>query len=325
MVEPGTPSSRSVPPRVARGYLGMQAGAGALWWVAVFASDDVRRATLGTWEPAWLVGPDLVLFVGTSAVAAVLSSRVAATAAAVWTTAITAALAVHGLLDRTAGWGVLAMSVASIGTVAAAATLWSGRLPVRWFFVGPFDFRVAGDRSPRAHLRRSLAQLVVFWTVFFAVVPLLLATLEQRLRVDWPVLQGPVWRWPGRAVFVAGSVVGLWSCVTMAVHGNGTPLPAESARDLVVAGPYRIVRNPMAMAGAAQTVGVGLWLGSWLVVAMAIVGAVAWNTFIRPVEEADLAARFGATYDAYRAAVRCWIPSLPAAATSGAPLAGRGS
>jgi len=52
----------------------------------------------------------------------------------------------------------------------------------------------------------------------------------------------------------------------MAVLGNGTPLPAATARRLVIGGPYRFVRNPMAVAGLVQTVGVGLWTGSWTTV-----------------------------------------------------------
>jgi protein-S-isoprenylcysteine O-methyltransferase Ste14 len=95
----------------------------------------------------------------------------------------------------------------------------------------------------------------------------------------------------------------------MALQGKGTPLPAETARELVVAGPYRIVRNPMAVCGALQTIGVGLILGSWTVIAIAVAGAVLWNVVIRPGEEADLAARFGPAYDRYRTQVRCWIPT----------------
>jgi protein-S-isoprenylcysteine O-methyltransferase Ste14 len=65
----------------------------------------------------------------------------------------------------------------------------------------------------------------------------------------------------------------------------------------------------MAVAGAVQTASVGLWLGSWTVVAIALAGAVGWDLVIRPVEEADLAARLSADYDRYRDAVRCWIPT----------------
>jgi protein-S-isoprenylcysteine O-methyltransferase Ste14 len=115
----------------------------------------------------------------------------------------------------------------------------------------------------------------------------------------------------GAGAFVLASALGLWSCVTMALRGEGTPLPAETARRLVVAGPYRWVRNPMAVAGGLQTATVGLVTGSWLVIVIAVVGALAWHTLIRPAEEADLASRFGDPYERYRSAVRCWIPTRP--------------
>ena len=292
----------------ARLYFGVQAAAGAAWWISVFVSDDVRRWTLGAWSPGLLVGPDVVLFVGASALAAALGRRVFAVVAAAWTAAITTALVAHALVDRQAGWGALAMTVATVGTAAATATLWFRRLPMRWFFAGPFRFRVAKPGSRRGHLARSLAQLVVFWTVFFLALPFVLTAVEDRLRLTWPALDDEHWNVIGAALLAAGSVVGIWACFTMALRGEGTPLPADTARHLVVLGPYRFVRNPMAVAGAVQTVGVGLWFGSWLVVASAVAGAAVWNTFIRPVEEEDLARRFGDEYVAYRDSVRCWIP-----------------
>jgi protein-S-isoprenylcysteine O-methyltransferase Ste14 len=48
------------------------------------------------------------------------------------------------------------------------------------------------------------------------------------------------------------------------------------------------------------------------VIAVTLIGAVFWDAFIRPEEEADLANRFGAPYDAYRSTVRCWIPRIGA-------------
>jgi len=36
-----------------------------------------------------------------------------------------------------------------------------------------------------------------------------------------------------------------------------------------------------------------------------------WNTLIRPAEEADLQARFGAEFTAYQENVPCWVPRLP--------------
>ena len=300
---------------LARCWFAGQAAAGALWWLAVFASDDLRRWTLGGLDHQMLVAPDLVLFAGASALAAALASRAWAVVAAIWTVVVTVVLAGYGLVQQEAGWGVVLMVAASVGTLAATASLWLGGLPTHWFFVGPFRFRVADDGPGARHLRRSLVQLVVFWTTFFVLVPALLVAAERRLEVTAPFLDGAGWRAAGWVVFLLGSAGGLWSCVTMALQGEGTPLPAETARHLVVAGPYRYVRNPMAVCGALQTIGVGLVLGSWAVVAIAVAGAVAWNVAIRPGEEADLRARFGEPFDRYCEQVRCWIPARPVPAT----------
>jgi protein-S-isoprenylcysteine O-methyltransferase Ste14 len=59
-----------------------------------------------------------------------------------------------------------------------------------------------------------------------------------------------------------------------------------------------------------QTVGVGLWIGSWMVLVSAVVGGFIWDLFIRPQEEADLAARFGDEYREYCRSVRCWVPTI---------------
>jgi protein-S-isoprenylcysteine O-methyltransferase Ste14 len=296
---------------LARGYFGLQAIAGAVWWVLVFLSDDVQHWTLGQWDPAYLVVPDLVLFFGASAWAALTGSRIAGAVVGAWTTLVAVVFGIYGLVEQEAGWGVVLMAAATVATLASAATLWFGYLPTGWFFVGPFSFRVAAEASDGHHLRRSLAQLVVFWTTFFVLVPLALTWVEDRLGLRWDALDAPAVRAVGVAMFLIGSTIGLWSCVTMAVQGKGTPLPAETARELVVAGPYRWVRNPMAVGGLLQTAGVGLMVGSWLVIVVAVAGALVWNVLIRPTEEADLAARFGAPYRQYARQVRCWVPTRP--------------
>lgn len=294
---------------MARAYFAVQALAGAAWWLLVFTLDDVRRWTLGELSAPLLAAPDLALFVGASALAAAIPSRASAIVATTWTVLVTVALGVYAVATREAGWGALLMTAASFGSLVSAAVMWFGRLPLRWFFIGPFAFREAPEAARERHLLRSLAQLVVFWTSFLVLLPVALAWIERRLRLAWSPLDDSAPHRIGAAVFLAASALGLWSCVSMALRGEGTPLPAATARKLVVVGPYRFVRNPMAVAGAFQTVGMGLWLGSWLVVASALAGALVWNTLIRPEEENDLATRFGDEYDRYRSLVRCWIPS----------------
>ena len=127
------------------------------------------------------------------------------------------------------------------------------------------------------------------------------------LRIDAP----PAVHIAGGVLLVVATALGVWSAVSMSVDGEGTPLPSQMARRLVITGPYRYVRNPMAVAGIAQGVAVGMLLGSWMVVAYSLVGSLLWNTLVRPLEEADLEQRFGAEFVAYRDRVTCWIPASP--------------
>lgn len=97
----------------------------------------------------------------------------------------------------------------------------------------------------------------------------------------------------------------------MARRGGGTPLPIDAASRLVVDGPYRFVRNPMAIAGLAQALGVAIAIGSWMTLVYVAIGAAIWQWVVRPGEEPQLLRQFGGSYAAYRNAVRCWIPRAP--------------
>jgi protein-S-isoprenylcysteine O-methyltransferase Ste14 len=114
----------------------------------------------------------------------------------------------------------------------------------------------------------------------------------------------------GAVLTVAGSLLGLWTANVLVRDGAGTPLPLDTARELVVAGPYRHVRNPMAIGGFGQGIGVAVWLGAPAVLAYVAVGMAIWQWIARPWEERDLEERFGDRYRRYRAAVPCWLPRL---------------
>lgn len=151
-----------------------------------------------------------------------------------------------------------------------------------------------------------LGQAAVFWIVFLFVIPPVLAAAERAVGVPSLVFDGQ--RAVAVVLFVAASVLNLASGFALALVGKGTPLPLDQPRRLVVRGPYRCVRNPMAVGGLSQGLAVGLWLGAWSVFAYVVAGGLLWHVFVRPIEEADLAARFGSRYEAYRRRVRCWIP-----------------
>ncbi|WP_022892425.1 methyltransferase family protein [Agromyces subbeticus] len=284
----------------------MQAVAGAAWWLGVLLSPFIREATLGSLDAVVVAILDIPLFVGASALAA-FGLRPAAIVGTAWTILVTLALALFATITSEAGWGVLLMVGASCGSVLALSLMLLGRVPTEWMLIGPFAFRPANSSAAATtHVAVTALQILAFWGLFLGVFPLVVTFFERRweLSVPFPSIAVPV----GVVVFVLASALGLWSAAAMSTRGNGTPLPAAMPNRLVIAGPYRFVRNPMAMAGIVQGAAVGLMLSSWLVVVYAVAGSLVWNYVVRPLEEADLESRFGDAYRRYRSAVRCWCP-----------------
>lgn len=143
---------------------------------------------------------------------------------------------------------------------------------------------------------------------FFVLAPGSTAVL-----VPWLVT-----RWSGRApasaqaagavVTAAGAALVVATFMQFVVEGRGTPAPVAPTEELVVGGLYRWVRNPKylgvagAIAGQAvvfSSVGVGAWLVAFL---------LAVTAFVRGYEEPTLRRTYGASYEAYVAAVPRWLP-----------------
>ncbi|MFK3677269.1 methyltransferase family protein [Microbacterium sp. NPDC090218] len=300
-----------------RVYFAGQALLGAAWWVTVFTVPAVRTATLGALDFRILAALDIPLFVVASALVA-CGVRRAAWVAAPWTVLVATGMVLYATATATAGWGALLMVAAAAGSTAAAIVVLVGRVPSEWLLVGPFRFRPAVTTSSRALVSKTTLQTLVFSAVFLVALPAVILALELRwgLHVDFP----PAVRIGGAAVFVASFFLSTWSSLAMSLQGAGTPLPSSMPRRLVITGPYRFVRNPMAIGGIAQGVAIGLMAGSWLVVVYALSGSLVWNALVRPLEEADLEERFGSGFRAYRARVACWIPRRPLrTAEDGAP------
>ncbi len=112
----------------------------------------------------------------------------------------------------------------------------------------------------------------------------------------------------GVMVSVLGLSLALWCVVAFAVVGQGTPAPFDPPRRLVVRGPYRFVRNPMAIGVGSALAGAAAFYESWQLAGFASVFFLIVHVFVVLYEEPTLRRMFSDEYAAYCDAVPRWWP-----------------
>lgn len=165
---------------------------------------------------------------------------------------------------------------------------------------------------------RSEAFRVRFRTgVWFVLVPGVMGWLVPWWLDRW--VNGP-WVWTAQF----GQWVGIWLildgvgmlswCVWLFVRrGRGTPLPLNPPKRFVAEGPYRFVRNPMALGMLLILGGEAALYDSVLVFCYLLAAAAGVHLYVWLVEEPQLSRRFGPSYTAYKRDVPRWIPKTPRA------------
>lgn len=106
-----------------------------------------------------------------------------------------------------------------------------------------------------------------------------------------------------------GGTLAIACIVTFAVIGKGTPAPFDPPRRLVIAGPYRWVRNPMYIGAGIALLGAALFYQSTALALYALGFLVITHLFVTLYEEPHLRRIFGPSYDEYRRTVHRWIPT----------------
>ena len=150
---------------------------------------------------------------------------------------------------------------------------------------------------------RHLLAIGLLPGVVGGVIPALIVRGEDGIAA-WPLAL------PGAALIVLGLALMVQTVALFATIGRGTLAPWDPTERLVIRGPYRRVRNPMISGLLCVLAGEALLFGSAALLAwLAFVFAL--NAVWFPlVEEPGLRRRFGADYEAYRAAVPRWLPRL---------------
>lgn len=146
--------------------------------------------------------------------------------------------------------------------------------------------------------------------VFFVIAPGGTAGLVPWLITHWRG-DAPAWaQVTGAVVAGSGILLVVAAFAQFVLEGRGTPAPVAPTVELVVGGLYRWVRNPMYLGVSAAIAGQAILLGS-IGASLWLVGFVlATTTFTLLYEEPTLRRTYGASYDAYAAAVPRWRPRL---------------
>ena len=159
-------------------------------------------------------------------------------------------------------------------------------------------------------MRKRAAAIGTF--VFFWIAPATVAGWVPWLITHWavgpPLFAGAASRGLGALFVASGTLVVVECFVRFARKGRGTPAPVAPTERLVVTGLYRHVRNPMYVGVVSAIVGQALAFGSRALLYYGLAVWAGFFAFVVAVEEPSLRRRFGAEYEAYRAAVPRWMP-----------------
>ncbi len=148
---------------------------------------------------------------------------------------------------------------------------------------------------------RSFLFLIIAPGTVAGLIPLVFLRTGSRIETGvFAYLALPLW--------LLGGVVLLWSFWNFLAQGRGTPAPVDPPRELVAAGFYRYVRNPMYVAVLSLLLGHFLWFGYWNLLVYALLVFVAFHTFVTLYEEPTLKRKFGASYEDYLRKVPRWLP-----------------
>lgn len=155
------------------------------------------------------------------------------------------------------------------------------------------------------HLSSFIAPIVM------TIVAPYLIILSEHSSGNWPVINAsPILAILGAVIGIAGLAGLLASIWVFILSGNGTIMPWDPTRKLVIVSLYRHVRNPMILSLIILQVGEALVFSSWGIALLALFFFVLNTVYFIYSEEPGLVKRFGEEYIEYKKNAPRWIPRL---------------
>jgi protein-S-isoprenylcysteine O-methyltransferase Ste14 len=150
---------------------------------------------------------------------------------------------------------------------------------------------------------KSLLFLVVAPGMVAGYIPLALLRNGPQVETGFfAFLAFPLW--------LVGIMILLWCFWDFLVKGRGTPAPIDPPKELVVAGLYNYIRNPMYVGVLTIIIGHFLWFKTLSMIVYGLVIFLAFYLFVTLYEEPHLKDTFGTAYENYTKRVPRWLPRM---------------
>ena len=158
---------------------------------------------------------------------------------------------------------------------------------------------------------KRLAALVVEGGFFLFLLPAGIVIAGQALDAHFhlpPIPNAPWLMIISALLALAGFILGIWAVIVQFTLGRGTPAPVMATQKLIVQPPYNFCRNPMALGTIALYLGIALLARSPAAIGLVALFSILLLLYIKFVEEKEMEARFGESYEAYRRNTPFLIP-----------------
>ena len=161
-------------------------------------------------------------------------------------------------------------------------------------------------KTSRATTTNAILRSLVWLALF-----VLWANLVHPEHASLRTIRGGLSAWVALLVIGGGLGLHMWATITLA---RGISSSLQAPTNLIVAGPYGYVRNPIYLAAMAVFAGIYTLYNSWQIwaVVMALGSGAVIHLVVVFVEEPASAKRLGPAYDDYRRRVPRWLPRLHA-------------
>jgi protein-S-isoprenylcysteine O-methyltransferase Ste14 len=162
-------------------------------------------------------------------------------------------------------------------------------------------------------IRQRIAILGLGVLIFPLAIPFFLATVPPQ--IDARLGAGFHFAWPAAVVLgvillITGGLTAFWTIAAQITLASGTPFPMMPTKRLITTGPFGLCRNPMTLGTILAYLGFSLIVGSVTSILIVALFAGGLLTYLKMIEEKELAVRFGEEYLVYKASTPFILPRL---------------